>query len=298
MVVRPMQTQNEADETIQTSPEELVKGMIKLVSLPHVCIRVNLMVDDPSFSNNDIGDIISQDASLTARLLKVANSAFYGFQSKIETVSRAVTVIGSHELRDLVLAVSAVRAFTNIPIDLANMASFWRHSMFCGIVARLIAEKCHVLHTERLFVSGLLHDLGQLIVFHKLPELSRKILRRVDLTDEEFHTVEEQFLGFNHGDVGAELMKLWQMPPALRNAIKFHHCPGLADEDDLEASIVHLANAITHIAELEQLRDISIQRIDPYAWSRTKLSEEIIDEIIDEAHPLLFDGLALIMPND
>lgn len=293
-----MQNENEVNEHIQSSPEELVKGMIKLVSLPHVCIRVNLMVDDPSFSNNDIGDVISQDASLTVRLLKVANSAFFGFQSKIETVSRAVTVIGTHELRDLVLAVSAVRTFTNIPIDLANMASFWRHSMFCGIVARLLAEKCNVLHSERLFVSGLLHDLGQLIIFHKLPDLSRKMLRRVDLTDEELHTVEEHFLGFNHGDVGAVLMNLWQLPPALCNAIKYHHTPGKAESDDLEASIIHLANAITHIAELEHMRDIFIQRIDPYAWQRTKLSEDIIDGIIDQAHPLLFDGLAMIMPKD
>ena len=293
-----MQKQDEVDKDNQSSPEELVKGMIKLVSLPHVCIRVNLMVDDPSFSNNDIGDVISQDASLTVRLLKVANSAFFGFQSKIETVSRAVTVIGTHQLRDLVLAVSAVRTFTNIPIDLANMASFWRHSMFCGIVARLIAQKCNVLHTERLFVSGLLHDIGQLIIFHKLPELSRKMLRQVDLTDEELQTIEKHFLGFNHGDVGAELMKIWQLPPSLCNAVKYHHNPGKAESDDLEASIIHLANAITHIAELEHMRDISIQRIDPYAWQRTKLSEDIIDGIIDEAHPLLFDGLAMIMPNE
>jgi len=293
-----MQKEDEVNEDIQTSPEELVKGMIKLVSLPHVCIRVNRMVDDPRFSNSDIGDVISQDASLTVRLLKVANSAFFGFQSKIETVSRAVTVIGTHELRDLVLAVSAVRTFTNIPIDLANMASFWRHSMFCGIVARLIAEKCNVLHSERLFVSGLLHDIGQLIIFHKLPDLSRKMLRRVDLTDEELHTVEEHFLGFNHGDVGAVLMNSWQLPPALCNAIKYHHAPGKAESDDLEASIIHLANAITHIAELEHMRDISIQRIDPYAWQRTKLSEDIIDDIIDQAHPLLFDGLAMIMPKE
>lgn len=292
---------NEPDniiETVDTSAEKLVQGMIKLVSLPHVCIRVNLMVDDPSFSNGDIGDVINQDASLTIRLLKVANSAFYGFQSKIETVSRAVTVIGSHELRDLVLAVSAVRTFSNIPVDLANMASFWRHSMFCGIVAQLIAQKCNVLHTERLFVAGLLHDIGQLIIFHKLPDISRKMLRRVDLTDDELHKVEESFISFNHGDVGAELMKLWQLPPTLQNAIKYHHYPSLAESDDLEASILHLANAITHIAELDHLRDLNISRIDPYAWNRTKLDESIIDSIIDEAHPRLFDGLALIMPSD
>jgi len=290
--------QNQAKEKVQTNAEDLVKGMIKLVSLPHVCIRVNLMADDPSFTNNDIGDVISQDASLTIRLLKVANSVFYGFPSKIETVSRAVTVIGSQELSNLVLAVSAVRTFSNIPIDLANMASFWRHSMFCGIVARLIAKRCNILHTERLFVSGLLHDIGQLILFHKLSDLSSQMLRRVGLTDEALHEVEQNFLGFNHGDVGAELMKLWQLPTTLQNSIKYHHCPGEAKADDLEASILHLANAITDIAEMEHLRNIKLERIDPYAWKRTKLSEDIIDEIIDDAHPLLFDGLALIMPNE
>lgn len=290
--------QSQIEENVQISAEELVNGIIKLVSLPHVCIRVNLMVGDQSFSNNDIGDVISQDASLTVRLLKVANSSFYGYQSKIETVSRAVTIIGSHELSNLVLAVSAVRTFSNIPIDLANMASFWRHSMFCGIAARLIAARCNVLHTERLFVSGLLHDIGQLILFHKLPDLSRQMLRRIELTDEQSHVVEENFLEFNHGDVGAELMKLWELPTTLQNSIKYHHCPSKAEADDLEASILHLANAITHIAEMEHLKDVYIDRIDPYAWKRTKLDKEIIDEIIDEAHPLLFDGLALIMPNE
>ncbi len=291
--------QNQVKENLQSgSAEELVNGVIKLVSLPHVCIRVNLMVGDSSFSNNDIGDVISQDASLTVRLLKVANSSFYGYQSKIETVSRAVTIIGSHELSNLVLAVSAVRTFSNIPIDLANMACFWRHSMFCGIVARLIASRCNVLHTERLFVSGLLHDIGQLILFHKLPDLSRQMLRRIELTDEQSHIVEENFLAFNHGDVGAELMKLWELPTTLQNSIKYHHCPSKAEADDLEASILHLANAITHIAEMEHLKDVYIDQIDPYAWKRTKLNTDIIEEIIEEAHPLLFDGLALIMPNE
>ena len=285
-------------EQIHSTPEEMVKGMVKLVSLPHVCIRVNLMVDDPSFTSRDIGDVISQDASLTVRLLKIANSAFYGFPGKIETVSRAVTIIGSHELRDLVLAVSAVRTFSNIPIDLANMASFWRHSMFCGIVARIIAKKCDILHTERLFISGLLHDIGQLIIYHKMPELSRKILRRIDLTDESSHLVEESFLGFNHGAVGAELMNLWNLPSSLTNSIRHHHSPGQAEEDELEASIIHIANAITHIAELEHLRETEVDRVDPFAWKRTNLDPGIIDEVIEEAHPQLFDGLALIMPND
>jgi HD-like signal output (HDOD) protein len=279
-------------------PEDLVKGMVKLVSLPHVCIRVNMMVDDPDFSITDIGAVISQDASLTARLLKIANSAFYGFPNKIETVSRAVTVLGTRELRDLIVGVSAVRTFAHIPVDLANMASFWRHSIYCGIVCRLLAARCSILHTERLFIAGLLHDLGQLIVFHKLPDFSRRALRRCELTGQPFYEVEREKLGFDHGDVGAELMKYWQLPQSLQESIKYHHNPNAAEQNPLEAAIVHLADIITHIAELELNREERIQRIDPFAWQITKLSEDVIDQVISESNPLLIDGLAMIMPGE
>ena len=122
--------------------EKLIKEIKQLVSLPSVCIKVNHMVDDEKCSAADIGKVISNDVSLSARLLKIANSAFYAFPSKIETISRAVPIIGGDELRALVLATATIETFDNIPIDVASMESFWRHSLQTAIVSRLIAKKC------------------------------------------------------------------------------------------------------------------------------------------------------------
>lgn len=282
-----------ADEAAKT----LVQGSIKLVSLPHVCIRVNLMVDDPNCSAAEIGTVIQQDASLSARLLKIANSPLYGFRSRVDTISRAVTVIGQRELRDLVFAVSAVRTFAQIPVDLANMASFWRHSIFTGIVAKLLAQECGVLHTERLFVAGLLHDLGKLLIYHKLPEQAQKALRRSIAMDEPLYLAERTLVGLDHGAVGGALALLWELPSALHAAIRFHHEPDGAP-DSLEAALVHLANCIAHIAEAPDQREALLARSSQQAWKMSRLDADMIDSVIAKAHPLLFEGLALIMPNE
>lgn len=281
------------------TPQQLVKGIVKLVSLPHVCIRVNLMVDDPKYSATEIGEVISQDAGLTARLLRVANSSFYGFQSKISTISRAVAVIGFRELRDLVVAVSAVRTFSSIPVDLENMAAFWRHSIFTGIVSRLLSRKCNILHSERLFVAGVLHDLGQLVIYHKIPEQANRALRRKKLTGEETHIAEHAVMGFDHAEVGAELVKSWHMPNSLEETIRYHHNPEMSSGNPVDTAIIHIADIISEMAELpEEERAAHYQRIHPRAWELTGLSEDIIESVIYEAHPLLFEGLALIMPGE
>lgn len=283
----------------EVSPQQLVKGIVKLVSLPHVCIRVNLMVDDPKYSAAEIGEVISQDAGLTARLLRVANSSFYGFQSKISTISRAVAVIGFRELRDLVVAVSAVRTFSSIPVDLENMAAFWRHSIFTGIVSRLLSRKCHILHHERLFVAGVLHDLGQLVIYHKIPEQANRALRRKKLTGEETHVSEKEVIGFDHAEVGAELVKSWHMPDSLEETIRYHHNPELAVTNPVDTAIIHIADIISEMAELpEDERPEHYHRIHPRAWELTGLNEDVIESVIYEAHPLLFEGLALIMPGE
>lgn len=283
-------------EAGEAAADALVQGNVKLVSLPHVCIRVNLMVDDPDLSAQDVGAVIQQDASLSAQLLRIANSPLYGFRARIDTISRAVTVIGRNELRDLILAVSAVKTFSNIPVSLANMASFWRHSMFTGIVAKLLAKHCNVLHRERLFVAGLLHDIGQLLIFHKLPEQAQRILRRSESIDEPLYLSERQLIPFDHAMVGGALATLWQLPTVLNDAIRYHHEPQGAPLC-LEASLVHLADLISRIAEFPDRKSHLIGRSSAHAWEATGISADIIDATIQEAHPLLFEGLAMIMPN-
>lgn len=278
------------------TPHDLVSGVVRLVSLPEVCIRVNEMLEDPKINANDIGKVICQDTGLTARLLKIVNSAFYGFPSRIETVSRAVTVIGLRELRGLVLAASAVEAFSKIPNDVLNMVKFWRHSVYCGVVAKLLAQRCNVLHSERLFVAGLLHDIGKLIISHRLPNEAREVLRLQKETGLSDIELERQVIGFDHAMVGGELLKVWQMPRTLMAAVRYHHEPQESDDALIDVSLVHIANGLTFIAEQGLDAEYGSQEIGLYAWQTTGLDQSIMDDVFKEAGDLFTEALESILP--
>jgi len=275
---------------------ELVKGIGKLASLPEVCIRVNELVDDPRSSAAAIGKVISRDTALTAQLLRLANSSFYNFPSNITTISRAITVIGERELRYLVLALSAVRTFSDIPIELSNMASFWRHSVYCAVLSRLIAARCHVLHSERLFVAGLLHDIGLLVILHRVPELERVALQRARDGYEELQQAEQEVLGCDHAAVGRAMLEQWKLPSVLCETVGCHHNVAAATEARLDAAIVHIANVIANRAELPVGHSGPLPQVDPLAWELTSLDESIIEILSDEAAPLFAESWAMIQP--
>ena len=276
--------------------QELVSGVVRLVSLPEVCIRVNEMLDDPVVNAIDIGKVIGQDTSLTARLLKIVNSAFYGFQSRIETISRAVTVIGLRELRGLVLAASAVESMSKLPNDVFNIVNFWRHSVYCGVVAKLLAEKCHVLHSERLFVAGLLHDIGKLVISNKLPEEAREILKQAKAKKRPDFEIERTMFGFDHADVGGDLLDEWQMPESLRNAVRYHHRPKDAPSSEIEVALVHIANIMTIHAEHGVIEDDAVPDYDDSVWAITGLDESQLEEVYANAGILFAEALDAILP--
>ena len=156
------------------TPEDMVSGVSELVSLPEVCVRINEMLDDPGTTSKALGEVISHDPNLTARLLRMVNSAYYGIAAEVTTVSHAVTLVGLDELRSMVLATSASRAFANIPTELVDMDMFWHHSVYCGLVARVLGEVRGMRQRERLFVIGLLHDVGRLVLYHQAPAVARE----------------------------------------------------------------------------------------------------------------------------
>ena len=128
--------------------EDLVKGVVKLISLPEIYIRVSQALEDENHNAKQLGDIIGHDPALTARILRIVNSAYYSLASQVELVSRAVSVIGEDDLRNLVLATSAVDTFKRIPKQLVDIDLFWRHSVHTGIVARLLSKYCNILRSE------------------------------------------------------------------------------------------------------------------------------------------------------
>lgn len=287
-------TDNDSKQQIKSTPENIIQGVVGLISLPDVCIRVKEMVDDPTYSASDIGKIVSSDAALTARLLRIVNSAFYGFPARIETVSRAITIVGNRELRDLVFAATVAGIFEKVSSDLIDIESFWRHSVYCGIVSRIIAKRCRVLHKERLFVAGLIHDIGRLVIAFKMPDQCRLVLQHMKEHNVPLHEAEQAILGFDHTQVGEELMKAWSLPQSHQMATANHHTPKQANEYTLEASIVYLANAITEMAEAGTHDMDDLESVPQDIWELTQVSQDDVEDILIEARDQFIDALSLI----
>lgn len=293
---------------------QLVTDNVELVSLPEVCLRMQMLADDPRVNADQLGQVLSQDPALTARLLKLVNSAYYGLAARVDTASRAVSVVGTEALRNLALAASAVEVFNRIPAELMDMVTFWKHSVFCGLLARKLAERCRVLHSERLFITGLLHDVGRLLIYARMPEAAAEVLQRVNGRDVPVCELEQQVLGFDHAEVGGALLALWQLPANLQAAVGCHHDPSAATAAPLEAALVHIANAVTHQIDsggevdgdyydpYAALLDAdgaleSIPGVDAHAWNVTRLSladvraavagaAEGFDQVLDVIYPL------------
>ena len=280
------------------TPERLVKGIVGLISLPEVCVRIGEMVDNPRYSATQIGKVISKDAALTARLLRIVNSAFYRFPAKIETVSRAITIVGYRELKDLVLAATIASVFEKIASDLIDIDSFWRHGIYCGILSRLVAEKCNVLHSERLFAAGLMHDIGQLIICFKLPKLARQTQQISDEEKIPLHIAEQRVLGFDHTQVGAELMKTWDFPVSHQMTALFHHDPLHVKDHHVEVSIVYLANIISYMAEHGEIDNQVLSQIDKSIWKTTRVKKNEIETLLIDSRDQFIEALSLFRPRN
>ena len=265
----------------------LIEDVSYLVSPPDICVNVFDLLESSNASTRDIGEIIARDPSLTARLLRLVNSAYYNLPRKVDTVSRAITIVGVRELYSLVLAVSAIKSFSNLPNNLVNIDTFWRHGIFTGLIARNIARRCKVLHPERLFVAGLLHDIGSLVLYAKMPETMRDLLLVCDGQENILNQAELAELGFTHADLGGALAHTWLLPDALQEAITYHHMPDYAREAALEAAIVHLAEALANQSELGAFAEgcKGEAPVDPAIWEALPLDEGEFDHmaVIGEA---------------
>ncbi|HAP35411.1 MAG TPA: phosphohydrolase [Bacteroidetes bacterium] len=259
----------------------LLSDMDKLSSVPDVYIQLDEAIRSSRASAGHISSIISQDSSLSVRLLKIVNSAFYSFPRHIDTISRAVIVVGTQQLRDLALATSIINTFKNIPVQFITMDSFWKHSIACGVASRIIASYFKEPNIERYFVAGMLHDIGRLIIVSKIPEYAERVFSLAAASATPLYKVEREVLGFDHAKVGSALIQLWKLPKSFEEIILFHHNPTNAKQFELETSVIHIADAIVHAMSLGNSGELFVPPINEKAWTTIGLSIDVLPNIIN-----------------
>lgn len=264
------------------TPSELrnrIEQVGDLPTLPHVVQRLATMIGSPTVSAEEIGVIIEKDQVLAAKVLRLANSPFYGFPSRIGSVSHAVIVLGFNVVKGLTLCASALTIMKD-----AGMDQLWRHSLGVAITAKLLATRLDIRNPEELFVSGLLHDIGKVVLYVKWPDVGNSIKEALKTrTEHSLFDIEQELTGLSHAEIGGCLASAWHLPVTLREPILYHHNPSQAKDATLQTAIVHVADILVKGLACGNPGDDLIPPLSSPAWDQVGLDEQSLAEYIDKA---------------
>ncbi len=255
----------------------LVEEVDKLVSLPDIYYRLEELIVDPKSTTDSIADLLRSDPDLCARMLRMANSAFYSFPTTIESIERAVSTIGLRQIRELVLVTAVIKAFEGIPSGKVNMASFWEHSVAVAIMSREIAQTAGIPSAQNYYIPGLLHDLGRLVMYLQLPSLMNDLLERRDSSGMPLFQLECEMLSYSHADIGGCLLEFWKLPQSIWEPVAMHHNPAASGEFMLTACAIHIADAWVNANHYGSSGSIFELDIDPEALELVGVDMEAVE---------------------
>jgi len=278
------------------------RGLAALVgtvpSLPAVFLRLTAVVDDPRSAIRDMEEVVYEDPALAGRLLRLANSAYFGFPGHVDSLSRAITLVGTRQLRDLALATSVLDLFVGVSSEMVSMRSFWRHSVSTGLIARALATWRREANAEQFFVAGLLHDIGRLVLLLKASESMVQALQRSRNSDVLLHVVERDILGFDHATVGNELLQQWNLPPAICAAVAYHHMPMQAGANVPTAALVHVADVMANAMAFGSSGMDAVPPLDAGAWAALGLPLSVVKPSLNLVRQQLSDTMAIMLGED
>lgn len=277
--------QLDQDSTAENFNKEIFSKLslanIALPEIPSIVVDLNDVITNPRSSADDIAQVVQKSPSLTAMLLKLVNSTFYSLPSKIDKISSAVILIGTKEIASLALGVSILSTFDKIPKRIVDMYQFLKHCIACGIISRVLAAQKGIPQTEQFFVSGLLHDLGRLILYSNYPEESYNIICHSRTTNKLLYEVEDDFLGCNHSHIAKLLIKQWKLPISLENNVFYHHNPSKAPQP-VPATLIHLADIITNGLGIGTSGERFVPPLDTEAWDGLELAPSCFEIVIKQ----------------
>jgi putative nucleotidyltransferase with HDIG domain len=275
--------------------EELVAQVEDLPALPLVVTQVIRLTEDPDSTAQDLNAVISRDQALTAKVLRLANSAYYGFPRRIGTVTEAVILLGFNTIRNLVLAASVSNVLQReAPGYQLARGELWRHSLASAMAARLLARKARFRAAEEAFVAGLLHDIGKLVLSHYVGQAYEEIIGEVTNQGLPFMEAEQRALGYDHAQVGGLVAEKWNLPGQLSEAIRCHHQPRLATLNPPLTAFTHAADALALMLGLGVGVDGLLYPLDWEAVAGVGLTEKQVQEVMAELSDSLSDEISYL----
>jgi HD-like signal output (HDOD) protein len=275
--------------------ESLIEVEPQLASLPDVYFEFRRAVESPDLDFERIKQVILKDSHLIVRLLKIVNSSFYSFSSKIETISHAISVIGTEQLSYLVLSTGIMDKFSGIPQDVIDMESYWRHSIACGLVSKKLAEYKGEFNSEQHFMFGMLHDIGRLIMCINIPNRNWEVLIRSNSDKKAVYLTEAEELGFDHAQLGGALLRKWNLPKVYQEVVEFHHDPSGALLFPFEVAHCHLADIIANTLNLGCSGESAIvPELDEHAWAMARPPQSISLTVIKDKVEEVFEETASV----
>jgi HD-like signal output (HDOD) protein len=261
-------------------------------ALPDICVRIRSMLDDRNSAMDDIGNVLSLDPSLSSKLLKLANSPIFRFESQIDTIGKAVNVIGGEALYNLVMVETASSAFEHFSSDVIDLKKFWQQSIYCSLVAKHLAKIARIRGSERFFLLGMLHNIGELIVALHAPQEAMKCAQYDKFVSP--WKLQYKVLGFHYAQCSADLLSQWQLPERLCYPVFHLHDENKAQESK-EIGILYTAVRVAAAMTNERLYSLS-QLVSPMVLKSLKLDQDDLTDGVKFALMEADNILAIMNP--
>lgn len=265
------------------------KEQFQFISLPDIYNQIFESLNSPKCSARHVAEVVNKDSSLSAKLLKLVNSPFYGFTKKVDTISRAITLLGINKLTSLAQGITIMRAFEDMPSEILDMRSFWEHSIACGLYAKFLSEQHVDLSGERFFIAGLLHDLGKLLMLKVDPLIFSAIMKKSLQTKLSLRGLEYKYLGFDHAELTSMLCSEWHFSHGLTSMLRWHHQPGRSHLT-LESSIIFLSDLMANAMGYGNSGNLFVPDMNDRAWKEIGLSVNALN-IIDQQIVIQFEQI-------
>ena len=266
-------------------PQKIIREIGDLPTLPSVVAKVNELVNSANTSAGDINAVISRDVSLSAKVLKLVNSSFYGFPRRITSITHAVVILGFNTVRNLVLSAFVFGAFKSKTRKF-DLQAFWTHSIATAVAANATAQHLSLPQNQKedAFMSGLLHDVGKVIMCAFMEEESERVLEAVRERDILFMEAERDALprSMEHSALGSTLLEQWNLPVKIVQLVQKHHQPPAEGEDARMCALIHFADILARSLCIGNGGDNKIPRLEPAAWEQLGMKWEDTGRIMDQ----------------